>query len=218
MTCCFIIKTMLSHVFKSFIMQTVLVIIATCLASATFAQKNNDFHQNISDDGKKLSIKINATKDGKSINYNRTFDVSGMNQSQREALTHRVFDSLGIDVPVAPVPPIPPVEPAAPLAPFPPIEPVAPVAPVEFNTDVAVVSSKDQYTESYIVGGNHPYTKEIKYNPSSGILYMKYRFVKKGEQVTYEKSVDAKNKSQEEKQNIITKYESEIGLYALKPQ
>ena len=41
---------------------------------------------------------------------------------------------------------------------------------------------------------------------------MKYRFTKKGEDVTYERTVDAKDKSKEERNEIIKKYEKEIGL------
>ena len=82
-----------------------------------------------------------------------------------------------------------------------PAEPVAPV-----------ISSRSQYAETYTIGGDHPYTKEIKYNPQSGILYMKYRFVKNGEEITVEKSVDAKDKSREEREQIIKAYEKEIGV------
>lgn len=191
--------------FKSIIMKTLLVIITTCLSSVVVAQKNNSFYQRINDDGKKLSIKINGTADGKKVDYNRTFDVSGMSKEERNALKERVYDSLGLSSPVEPVAPLPPAPPE------PPQPVVELVAPVEVNS-ATVVTSKTQYTESYIVGGDHPYTKEIKYNPKSGVLFMKYRFVKKGEEVSFQKAAEAKNKSKEDRDEIIKKYEKEIGL------
>ncbi|HEX5025081.1 MAG TPA: hypothetical protein VFV68_07400 [Agriterribacter sp.] len=199
-------------------MKTVLVIIVTCLCAVAFAQNKNSIYQNINDDGKKLSIKIKGTFNGKAVNYDKTFDVSALTAEGREALKERVYDSLGIPFPVAPIPPVPPVEPAVPEMVVEPVAPLPPVEPVEVNSDVPVVTSKSRYAESDVVGGSHPYTREITYNPQSGILHMKYRLVKKGEEVIYEKSVNARNKSMEDKQNIIKKYESEIGLDALKPQ
>jgi len=138
-----------------------------------------------------------------------------------------VYDSLGVPKPVVPIAPIPPVAPeltlTAPAAPASVAvelnEPVAPVSPViELKESVPaapgapVVYSKSEFSETYAIGGDNPYTKEIKYNPKSGMLYMKYRFVKNGEEVTYEKSVEARKASKTERSDIITKYEKEIGV------
>jgi len=185
-------------------MKSVLVIIAGFLTISVAAQqKNVSISHSINDDGNTLSVKIKGTVDGKPVDYNRTFDVTGMSKAQKDALKERVYDSLGLPSPVAPVPPIAPTAPRVVImaAPAPPAEPVAPV-----------ISSRSQYAETYTIGGDHPYTKEIKYNPQSGILYMKYRFVKNGEEITVEKSVDAKDKSREEREQIIKAYEKEIGV------
>jgi len=217
-------------------MKTLLVITAICICSTVVAQKKSSINQLINDDGKKLSIKINGTVDGKKIDYNKKFDISSLGDEEKDALIHRVYDSLGVPYPVAPVAPLPPSPPAiapspaaplppsppaiapspeAPLPPSPPSPPVAaftelkaPVAPGE----APIVTSKSEYAESVIVGGDRPYTKEFKYSPKSGQLYMKYRFIKKGEEVIYEKSFDAKDKSKEQRQEVIKKYEKEIGL------
>lgn len=191
-------------------MKSLLVIIAGFLTVSVAAQqKNVSINHSINDDGKTLSIKVKGTVDGKPVDYSSTFDVTGMSKAQRDALKERVYDSLGLPSPVAPVPPVPPIAPHMVVAPHIVIvpEPAPPAEPVP-----PVISSRSQYTETYTIGGDHPYTKEIKYNPKSGILYMKYRFVKNGEEVTVEKSVDAKDKSREEREQVIKAYEKEIGV------
>ena len=190
-------------------MKSLLVIIAGFLSLTVIAQKKNvSINHTINDDGKTLSIKIKGTINDKPVDYSRTFDVSGMTREQRDAIKRNVYDSLGLADPVAPRAPL---KPHTPLAPRVLIEPVAPLEPIVPAT-APIVSSKTQYTETYAIGGDHPYTKEIKYNPKTGLLYMKYRFIKNGEEITVEKSVDAKDKSKEEREQIIKKYEKEIGL------
>jgi len=189
-------------------MKSLFLVVAGFLSLSAFAQKKNvSITHSINDDGKTLSITIKGTADGKPIDYSRTFDVSNMNKEERNALKERVYDSLGLPSPVAPVAPL---APHAPMAPRTSITLAAPATPAEPGPPV--VSSRSQYSESYAIGGDHPYTKEIKYNPATGLLHMKYHFIKNGEEVTMEKSVDAKDKSREERNEMIKKYEREIGV------
>ena len=238
-------------------MKTFLVFVAVLFVSFSYAQKHSSYSQSINDDGKKMSITIKGDIGGKTVVYDRTFDVTGWTDKQKEKLKARIYDSLGLEAPVPPKPPVAPraiaapgvagvpepvevpeaIEPPAPVvkvkavaapkvvvAPAPVVEVkasaapkivVAPapvveiIPPVDAAPVVMVVNDFDEY---YAIGGDHPYTKEIKYNPSTGSLYMKYRFTKKGEDVTYERTVDAKDKSKEERNEIIKKYEKEIGL------
>lgn len=168
------------------------------------AQKN-ELHNNVSinhsinDDGKKLDIKVKGTMDGKLIDYNHTFDVTGMDKEQRDAIKRSVYDSLGLPDPIQ--------------------------SPQEFHSGHGITSmtapdasngpritSKDQFNEFHSVGGKHGYTKEIKYNIKTGILFMRYRFEKNGEPNSVEKSIDAKGKTKEERDEIIKAYEKEIGF------
>jgi hypothetical protein len=184
-------------------MKSLLVITISILLglAATAQKKNISINHSIDDNGKTLSIKIKGTIDGRPIDYNRTFDVGGMSKQQRDEIKRNVYDSLGLANPTAPLAPL---SPNVSLELTAPSEPAAPAAPV--------VSAKSQFAETYTIGGDHPYTKEIRYNPKTGILYMKYRFVKDGEEITKEKSIEAKDKSREERESIIRKYEREIGV------
>ena len=171
------------------------------------AQKNISITHSINDDGNTLSIIIKGSANGKAIDYNRVFDVSGMNAVERNALKDRVYDSLGLPSPTPPHAPLKPHEPIEAREPISPREPIAPLPPA-----APVISAKSGYNELYTIGGDHPYTKEIKYNPETGLLSMKYRFIKNKEEVIMEKSIDARNKSKEERDELIKKYEREIGI------
>ena len=186
-------------------MKSLLIIIAGFVSFSAVAQKNISITHSINDDGKVLSIKVKGSINDKPVDYNKTFDVSGMTREQKDEIKRRVYDSLGLADPVAPLAPL---KPHAPLSPQTSVELVAPAEPASPPT----VTSKSQYAELYTIGGDHPYTREIRYNPKTGILYMKYRFIKNGEETTVEKSVDAKEKTKEERDQIIRKYEKEIGV------
>lgn len=85
-----------------------------CLAASAQKKSHNNFSQHIHDDGKTMSIVIEGNSDGRTVNYNRTFNVTGMSPMQKDALTKRITDSLGMGsvhrpkqskAPVGPVPP-----------------------------------------------------------------------------------------------------------------
>jgi hypothetical protein len=179
---------------KSFIFATLLLI-----SISMVAQKNVSINHSINDDGKKLDIKIKGTVNGKPVDYDRSFDVNGMNKEEKDAIKRNIYDSLGLPDPtVAPAP----LSAMAPLTTF--SAPGADGGPR--------IVSKDQYSEFYTEGGKHPYTKEIRYNVKTGLLFMKYRFQKNGKSVTSEKSVNARDKSKEEREQIIKAYENDIGF------
>jgi hypothetical protein len=173
---------------KSFLLPALLV-----LTVSSMAQGNISITHTVNDDGKTLSIKITGTANGKAIDYDRAFDVKGMRAVQKNALKDKVYDSLGLHAPALPHMSVPSQLP---------------------NTAEPTISSVSRNNELYTIGGNHPFTKEIRYNPQTGLLHMKYRFVENKEEILLERSIDAKDKTKEERDQIIKKYEQEIGLRA----
>ena len=169
-------------------------------AQQNSVHNNVSISHNISDDGKKLDIKVKGSVDGKPVDYNRSFDVTGMDKEQRDAIKRRIYDSLGLSDPIGP------------MAPMEPMQPMAPLTAIAGPDGAPRITSRDQYNEFETVAGKHPYTKEIRYNIKTGVLFMKFRFQKDGKTVTNEKSVDAKDKSKEERDQIIKAYEKEIGF------
>ena len=188
---------------KLFVSSLVLLVCFTLKAQQNSVHNNVSINHSISDDGKKLDIKVKGSVDGKPVDYNHSFDVTGMDKEQRDAIKRRIYDSLGLSDPIAPI---------APMEPMPLMPPMQPMTAITGPDPSPHITSKDQYNEFETVGGKHPYTKEIRYNTKTGLLFMKFRFQKDGKSVTNEKSVDAKDKSKEERDQIIKAYEKEIGF------
>lgn len=100
-----------------------LLLLLAALATGAMAQEKKEYSsisKSISDDGKKLDIKVSFKAKGeKTQQYENTFDISGLNKVEKEALVSRVMDSLGIphNTPATPRPPEPPKAPQAPAAP-----------------------------------------------------------------------------------------------------
>ena len=190
-------------------MKSLFLVISCGLALAATAQRHISINQQITDDGKTMTISIAGISEQKPINYKRTFDVAGMSPAEKDALKARVYDSLGLPLPVAPNAALEPHAPARLVnAAMAPIEPLAPLAPMP----PTLLMSTSPYQHTYAIGGTHPYTKEVKYNPGTGMLTLKYRFIKKGKEVAAEKTIDAAGNSQEQRDQIIRSYEKEIGL------
>lgn len=199
-------------------MKTLVILILALSGSVVFAQKHSSISRSINDDGKTLSIRVNGTVDGRAVDYDRTFDVADLSKTEREALRNRILDSLNVGTPE---PPKPPKAPASPAIPPTPRAPRAPREPRLHGESVTVISGDDVSVSAnggdnmaMAVGGKNPYTKEVRYNSDSGQLYLRYRFQRDGEDITYERNIDAHDKSKEERQRLIEGIEKEIGVPA----
>lgn len=83
---------------------TLMLLNVGVVATAQTARQSTT-HTQINDDGKTLSVRVEGQVDGRAIDYQRTFDVARLNDESKDALKHRIFDSLGIGEP--PKPPLP---------------------------------------------------------------------------------------------------------------
>ncbi|MEZ0540764.1 hypothetical protein [Fibrella arboris] len=82
-------------------MKHFLIGLLLCLSAATMAQQApNSIRKQISDDEKTLSIRIDGVQNGQRVHVDQSFDVSGMNQLQKEWLTFRAFRAQHIPVSV----------------------------------------------------------------------------------------------------------------------
>ncbi|CAG5003533.1 hypothetical protein DYBT9275_03173 [Dyadobacter sp. CECT 9275] len=180
-------------------MKKFLTILFAGVTSLAIAQDKIELSRSIDDNGTTLRISIKGTLNGKRIDYQQTFDVDGMSKGERMELRERILDSLGmakVEAPVRPVPPVPPTGTTVSIS----------------GGQEPVVSATDQFAQSYAVGGDRPYTKQIKYNPDNGQMYMRYRFNKNDEEFSYEKTLDASGKSEDERLRIIRDFERQIGV------
>ncbi len=53
-------------------------------------------NSNINDDGKTYTIKIDGDMNGRPVHYDRSFNVAGMGNAQKDALKTRILDSLRV--------------------------------------------------------------------------------------------------------------------------
>jgi len=208
-------------------MKKILTILLAGVSTLAIAQKRAYLSRSIDDDGKKLSIKVSGTLDGKEVDVNKTFDVEGMSQEDREALRDKVLSSIAegnLELP-APKgvckesvavaarqrkskPSVPPVAPA----PEPSADEPETMAFSSNEVNAEMVSSGKGFIKEPASKYPKDFSKHVRYNSETGEMFIKYRFMKDGDEYIYEKTVNAAEKSEKERQRIIQNFESEMGL------
>jgi hypothetical protein len=195
-------------------MKKFLTIFLAGVSTLAIAQKRVNLSRSIDDDGKKMSIRVQGTVDGKEVDFDKTFDVEDLDKEERAAFREEILNSIGagnMDIQKTQRPP----KVAAPSTPAPdvpalPSEPVVAYVPNDMNPNTAW--SADINEPSVAKGISLPFTKLIKYNTESGELFLKYSFTRNNEEFIYEKTVNAAGKSENERQGIIDNFENEIEL------
>lgn len=194
-------------------MKKLLTILLAGVSTLAIAQKKNHLSRSIDDDGKTLSIRVTGTIDGKGVDFERSFDVEELTKEERMALRDKVLDSIeagNMDLPAPPEPKSPskPTPPAPPA----PLEPMEPVIYSSNDAKAHIWVSDNNNEKTSTIPGENGYTKQVRYNPESGELFLRYRFNKQNEEFIYEKTVNASEKSEEDRQDIIDDFEIEIEL------
>lgn len=78
------------------ILYTLLLSACSLASVAQTKTSKNRVSQRVSDNDKTMQISISGDIDGRAINYDRTFDVTNLNQAEKDALKQRIADSLGL--------------------------------------------------------------------------------------------------------------------------
>ncbi len=211
-------------------MKKILTILLAGVSTLAIAQKRAYLSRSIDDDGKKLSIKVSGTLDGKDVDINKTFDVEGMSQDDREALRDKVLSSIAEGNLELPAPKAPSKESVAVVSPKPPVPPAAPEPAAEpsaadqsaaepetmaFSSNemnAEMISSGKGFIKEPVSNDAKGFSKHVRYNSETGEMFLKYRFMKNGEEYIYEKTVNAAEKSEKERLRVIESFESEMGL------
>lgn len=178
----------------------ILTVLLAGVSTLAFAQQKNHLSRCIDDDGRKLSISVNGTVNGESIDYRRTFDVAGLSKDERTAITQKVFESLGIGEVAAPKPPRPATAPES-------------ARSARASTTYAHVSEQENEDVKPVFGTrSQPYKKEVDFDKNSGEMHLRYQFMREGDEFIFEKTVDVSAKSEKQRETIIKNFEAEIGL------
>jgi hypothetical protein len=66
------------------------------LSLAGIAQKNTQVIKSIDDNGNRLKLSLKVKNDSTSVDFEKAFDVTGMNKNQKDNLITSTIDSLGL--------------------------------------------------------------------------------------------------------------------------
>ncbi|RRB00070.1 hypothetical protein [Larkinella rosea] len=83
-------------------MKTILLFFLLIIAPAAMA--HTVLETRVVDNGTTLSIRINGHRDGRKIQFDRTFDVSRKNILEKDLIKYRAFQSVGLMLPVSEMP------------------------------------------------------------------------------------------------------------------
>ncbi|MCE7058849.1 hypothetical protein [Dyadobacter sp. CY343] len=127
--------------------------------------------------------------------------TSAFSLAQKKSTLSRCIDGDRITM-ASPKPMLPPAPPV-------PMEPEV-YASVDMTPEIPW--SGDSHGRTFQGLDSAGYRKHVKFNPQTGELFLQYHFKKNDEEFVYEKTVNAAEKSDTERQRIIDRFENEIEL------
>jgi hypothetical protein len=78
-------------------MKFILTAFFIALSLACVAQKNNQVIKSTDDDGKRLKLTLKVKNDSTSVDFERTFDVTGLSKTEKNDLVNHLIDSLRLN-------------------------------------------------------------------------------------------------------------------------
>jgi hypothetical protein len=167
-------------------MKTLTALLLLLMGLTAVAQRSL-YHQEIDDDGKRLTIRIDRQANGKTYHYSNTYDVRGMSEADKDVLVSRVLAAekgQGGKAYTADARPESPV-----AAPKPPVE--VPVA----STESAA-----------------PFKKTIEEDTVAHRIKVIYEYMRNGEEHSFEITINKEGRTEKEIQKRIEEAEESIGF------
>ncbi|MPR34845.1 hypothetical protein [Salmonirosea aquatica] len=167
-------------------MKTLNTLFLLLMGLASVAQRSS-YHQEIDDDGKRLTIRIDRQANGKTYYYSNTYDVRGMSEADKDALVSRVLAAEKAEGGKAYTAAAPLESPAA--APQPPV--------------AVVVASTEPVA---------PFKKTIEEDTVAHRIKVIYEYMRNGEEHSFEITIDKEGRTEKEIQKRIEEAEESIGF------
>ncbi|MFD2571042.1 hypothetical protein ACFSUS_10385 [Spirosoma soli] len=198
-------------------MKALFTLLLLAVGFSGVAQRSSS--KEITTDGRQLRIRVDIEQPGRSVHYNRSFDVADMDESDVKELEHRIIDSLDQalsvkrrvvvvnrkrDVWTKKQPcddEVAYANAASEYATLASARAGEPTDPAE-TKDTASLSPSDVAPSSVLF-------REDKEN---GRLWMQYVFQKDGEELVVERTANVVGKTEREKQAIIKETERSLGI------
>jgi hypothetical protein len=196
-------------------MKTLLTLLLLAVGFSAVAQRSS-FSKEVTTDGQQLRIRVDAEQSGRSLHFNRSFDVSELDARAVKALENHILDSLDqeFDGRYAGVF----NERKREVKNKKKQSDEATVSMVIVNTnedtnrdEKIVATSKHELSSSDVAPGSviHREDKE------NGRLWMQYTFKKDGDELVFERTANVLGKSESEKKAIIQETERSLGIKSM---
>jgi hypothetical protein len=182
-------------------MKTLVTLILLSISFGAVAQRSSSKH--ITTDGRQLRIRVELEQAGRSVHYNRSFNVDGMDEKAVKALENHVIDSLDRAIANQETE----------------IRTERMYTERKNNRDTYTSSSESrdkalQASTSSLLTPNDvmPSSVLVKEDKENGRLWMQYTFQKDGEELVIERTANVTGKSEREKQAIVKETERSFGI------
>ncbi|TDB65910.1 hypothetical protein [Arundinibacter roseus] len=162
-------------------------LLAFLLLSLTVLGQKTSFRQEIDDNGKHLSLRVELEEKGHKIQYCHTFVVRGMSNALKKELVDRLVDSLKSEL----------IQQRISLHVAYEQQPAGPV----------VAMSHASLSERL---SQQPFQKSIEKDTLTGRLKVSYIYQIDGIENSYERTINTQNRSEEEIERLIEETEQEI--------
>lgn len=182
-----------------------LILLVVC--SGAFAQRSTS--KQITNDGRRLHIRVDLEEAGRSIHYSRSFDVEDLDDDDVKELENSVLDSLDQAL----------TERSNDLK---TIDRRYSAASKKYKETNTTYSTNTHDSESRSMTANAsstlspsdvaPSSVQVKEDKENGRLWMQYTFEKDGEELVIERTANVLGKSEREKQAIIKETERSFGI------
>lgn len=193
-------------------MKTLLSLLFIAIGFSAVAQRSS-FSKEVTTDGQQLRIRVDAERNGQSVHYNRTFDVSELDSRAVKALESQVLDSLdqAFDGRYAGV--------------FNDRKTDSRFKRKQSSTESAMVASVQadgnsmRYESTESKSARELSTSDVapssvihREDKENGRLWMQYTFQKDGDELVFERTANVLGKSESEKKAIIRETERSLGI------
>jgi hypothetical protein len=193
-------------------MKTLLSLLFIAIGFSAVAQRSS-FSKEVTTDGQQLRIRVDAERDGQSVHYNRTFDVSELDARAVKSLESQVLDSLdqAFDGRYAGL--------------FNERKTDSRSRRKQSSTESSMVASVQvdgnsmRYESTESKSARELSTSDVapssvihREDKENGRLWMQYTFQKDGDELVFERTANVLGKSESEKKAIIRETERSLGI------
>ncbi|QMW03120.1 hypothetical protein [Spirosoma foliorum] len=188
-------------------MKTLFTLFLLSIGFGAVAQRSSS--KNVTTDGRELRIRVDIEQQGRSVHYNRTFNIEDMDKSDVKALETHIIDSLDrfVDNQANDIR-LDRKHEARVSKRTSEVRVTSYSHSDESSSDRMEANSSSSLSPSEVA----PTSVLVKEDKENGRLWMQYTFEKDGEELIIERTANVLGKSEREKQAIIKETERSFGI------